>query len=42
MRCTVSGLLAAAVGAWPDQGKVGWMAEGSPIRFRKLEIKKLD
>jgi hypothetical protein len=43
LRVRVNGTdYASAVGAAPDQGKVGWMAEGSPIRFRKLEIKKLD
>jgi hypothetical protein len=29
-------------GAGPDRGRVGWMAEGSPIRFRNLLLKKLD
>ena len=26
----------------PDRGPIGLQSEGSPIRFRKLEIKVLD
>lgn len=33
---------ASGIGAIPDSGKIGWMFEGSPIRFRNLRIKKLD
>jgi hypothetical protein len=33
---------ASGVGADPDRGQIGWMFEGSPIRFRNLKIKKLD
>ena len=32
---------ASGVGAAPDRGAIGWMFEGSPIRFRNLKIKKL-
>ncbi len=32
---------ASGVGAAPDHGAIGWMYEGSPIRFRNLRIKKL-
>jgi hypothetical protein len=32
---------ASGVGASPDRGAIGWMFEGSPIRFRNLRIKKL-
>jgi hypothetical protein len=33
---------ASGVGATPDRGQIGWMFEGSPIRFRNLKIKTLD
>jgi hypothetical protein len=32
---------ASGVAAAPDRGAIGWMFEGSPIRFRNLRIKKL-
>jgi hypothetical protein len=32
---------ASGIGAAPDHGAIGWMFEGSPIRFRNLKIKKL-
>jgi hypothetical protein len=32
---------ASGIGANPDRGAIGWMYEGSPIRFRNLRIKKL-
>jgi Domain of Unknown Function (DUF1080) len=32
---------ASGVGAAPNHGAIGWMFEGSPIRFRNLRIKKL-
>ncbi len=32
---------ASGVGEAPDHGAIGWMYEGSPIRFRNLRIKKL-
>jgi hypothetical protein len=33
---------ASGVGANPDRGQIGWMYEGSPIRFRNMRIKSLD
>ena len=33
---------ASGVKANPDRGQIGWMFEGSPIRFRNLKIKKLE
>jgi hypothetical protein len=43
VRVSVNGIeYAAGIGANPDHGKIGWMAEGSPIRFRNLRIKQLD
>ena len=32
---------ASGVEANPDQGKIAWMFEGSPIRYRNLKIKQL-
>ena len=32
---------ATGIHAMPDQGQIGWMFEGSPIRFRNLKIKML-
>lgn len=32
---------ASGVAANPDRGQIGWMFEGSPIRFRNLKIKDL-
>ena len=32
---------ASGIGAIPDQGKIAWMFEGAPIRYRSLKIKKL-
>jgi hypothetical protein len=32
---------ASGVGATPKQGQIGWMFEGSPIRFRNLKIKQI-
>jgi hypothetical protein len=32
---------ASGIGADPDHGAIGWMYEGSPIRFRNMRIKKL-
>jgi hypothetical protein len=32
---------ASGIGADPGHGAIGWMYEGSPIRFRNLRIKKL-
>jgi hypothetical protein len=43
IRLKVNGVeYAAGVNANPDHGRIGWMFEGSPIRFRNLKIKKLD
>ena len=33
---------ASGVGATPDRGQIGWMFEGSPIRFKNLKIRKLE
>lgn len=39
---TVNGFeYASGVAADPDHGKIAWMFEGSPIRYRKLKIKIL-
>ena len=32
---------AAGVSAVPDEGRIGWMAEGSPVRFRNMKIKAM-
>jgi hypothetical protein len=33
---------ASGTGAKPSEGRIGWMFEGSPIRFRELKIRQLD
>ncbi|MDB5351139.1 MAG: hypothetical protein JWN86_2386 [Planctomycetota bacterium] len=43
MTCTVNGVtVASGSGASPDEGTIGFQAEGSPIRFRFLRIKKMN
>lgn len=41
--CTINGVeIARGKGALPASGPIGWQSEGSVVRFRKIEIKKLD
>ena len=42
IKCTLNGVLIdEGDGAEPASGPIGWQSEGRPIRFRKLEIRKL-
>ena len=42
IRCTLNGtLIDEGEGAEAASGPIGWQSEGRPIRFRKLEIRKL-
>lgn len=41
--CLMNGIeVARGAGAEPDGGRIGWQSEGTPIRFRRLEIRPLD
>lgn len=41
--CKLNGVeVCRGSGADPSSGTIGWQSEGSPIRFRKLEIQELD
>jgi len=43
MTCTLNGVeVTRGSHAQPDRGQIGWQSEGAPIRFRNLEIKRLD
>ena len=38
---TINGVeVARGTGARPDHGPIGWLSEGAPIRFRKVEIRE--
>jgi hypothetical protein len=40
---TVNGVeVARGTGANPDGGPIGWQSEGSPVRFRRIEIRAFD
>jgi hypothetical protein len=42
IKCLLNGtLIDEGDGAEPASGPIGWQSEGRPIRFRKLEIRKL-
>ena len=41
--CTMNGVkIASGSGATPNEGQIGFQAEGAPIRFRFLRVKSLD